>query len=62
DSADRIIDERTIEHKPLNRDIERVENWLPAGPITVGITSGASTPDKAVEETIERIFACKQRL
>jgi len=62
DSADRILDERAIEHKPLNRDIERVENWLPAGPITVGITSGASTPDKAVEETIERIFACKQRL
>lgn len=62
DSADRIIDERTIEHKPLNCDIERAENWLPAGPITVGITSGASTPDKAVEETIERIFACKQHL
>ena len=62
DSADRILDERAIEHKPLNREIERAENWLPAGPITVGITSGASTPDKAVEETIERIFACKQRL
>jgi len=62
DSADRIVDERAIEHKPLHGDIERAENWLPAGPITVGITSGASTPDKAVEETIERIFACKERL
>ncbi|WP_393014404.1 4-hydroxy-3-methylbut-2-enyl diphosphate reductase [Limnothrix redekei] len=62
DSADRILDERAIEHKPLHGDIERAENWLPAGPITVGITSGASTPDKAVEETIERIFACKERL
>ena len=62
DSADRIVDERAIEHKPLHGYIERAENWLPAGPITVGITSGASTPDKAVEETIERIFACKERL
>ena len=41
------------------RDSERTEAWLPNGPITVGITSGASTPDKAVEETIERIFALK---
>jgi 4-hydroxy-3-methylbut-2-enyl diphosphate reductase len=62
DCADRIVDERTIEHKPLHRDIERAENWLPVGPIVVGVTSGASTPDKAVEETIERIFACKERL
>jgi 4-hydroxy-3-methylbut-2-en-1-yl diphosphate reductase len=59
DQADRILDNHRIEHKPLGKDLEITENWLPAGEIVVGITSGASTPDMVVQETIERIFAAK---
>ena len=59
DSADRIGPGNCIEHKPLLKALEVAENWLPDGEIVVGITSGASTPDKAVEETIEKIFALK---
>ncbi len=59
DSADRIGPGNRIQHKPLGRDLEIVENWLPEGPIVVGITSGASTPDKAVEDAIEKIFELK---
>jgi 4-hydroxy-3-methylbut-2-enyl diphosphate reductase len=59
DSADRIRADRAIEHKPLDQDLTITENWLPDGPITVGVTSGASTPDKAVEEAIAKIFALK---
>jgi len=59
DSADRILDGLVIEHKPLHGDLTQTENWLPAGPITVGITSGASTPDRAVEETIQKILILK---
>jgi 4-hydroxy-3-methylbut-2-enyl diphosphate reductase len=60
DSADRIGPGNQVEHKPLHRDLEIQENWLPAGEIVVGITSGASTPDRVVEAVIEKIFALKQ--
>ncbi len=59
DSADRIGADQQIEHKPLHDDLTVTQNWLPAGKITVGITSGASTPDRAVEETIAKIFDLK---
>jgi 4-hydroxy-3-methylbut-2-enyl diphosphate reductase len=59
DSADRIGPGNQVEHKPLHRDLEVKENWLPEGPIIVGITSGASTPDKVVASVIEKIFALK---
>ncbi len=56
DSADRILEGNRIEHKPLDQDLTVAENWFPEGEIKVGITSGASTPDKVVEEVIEKIF------
>ena len=59
DSPDRLGPGNCIEHKPLHGDLTVTSNWLPDGVITVGITSGASTPDRAVEEVIERIFAIK---
>jgi 4-hydroxy-3-methylbut-2-enyl diphosphate reductase len=59
DSAERIGPGNRVEHKQLHGDLTISDPWLPDGPITVGITSGASTPDKAVEDTIERIFALK---
>jgi 4-hydroxy-3-methylbut-2-enyl diphosphate reductase len=58
DSAQRIAGNQ-LEHKPLGRDLEVTENWLPSGSIVVGITSGASTPDKVVEDVIEKIFEIK---
>lgn len=59
DSAERIIDANRIEHKPLGGNLEVQEGWLPNGDIVVGITSGASTPDKVVEDVIEKIFEFK---
>ncbi|NJR50745.1 MAG: 4-hydroxy-3-methylbut-2-enyl diphosphate reductase [Leptolyngbyaceae cyanobacterium CSU_1_3] len=59
DCVDRIGSSNQIEHKPLHRGLEVTKNWLPDGEIVVGITSGASTPDKVVADVIEKIFALK---
>jgi 4-hydroxy-3-methylbut-2-en-1-yl diphosphate reductase len=59
DSVERIINRDRLEHKPLGKEIEIANNWLPKGVITVGVTSGASTPDKVVADVIKKIFALK---
>ncbi len=59
DSADRLGPGNRVQHKPLNQDLEVTENWLPDGPVTIGVTSGASTPDKVVEAVLEKIFELK---
>ena len=59
DCAERILPGNRIEHKPLRGDLVVTEGWLPDGKIVVGVTSGASTPDKAVEDAIDRILTMK---
>ncbi len=63
DSAARVDLRNRIEHMPLHSDALVTDlDWLPAGKISVGVTSGASTPDKAVQEVIEKIFAIKSQV
>jgi 4-hydroxy-3-methylbut-2-enyl diphosphate reductase len=59
DAVERIKSANAIEHRELTGELITTENWLPAGEIVVGITSGASTPDKVVEDIIEKIFVLK---
>jgi 4-hydroxy-3-methylbut-2-enyl diphosphate reductase len=33
--------------------------WLPEGPVTVGLTAGASTPNNVVGEVVERILGLR---
>jgi 4-hydroxy-3-methylbut-2-enyl diphosphate reductase len=56
DTPERIGPGNRIQHKPLGGDLETVQPFLPEGPITVGITSGASTPDRVVEDVIRRLI------
>jgi len=57
-----------IQHKPLDtppakammdEGLEVTEGFLPEGPVTIGVTSGASTPDKMVGEALMRILAVR---
>jgi 4-hydroxy-3-methylbut-2-enyl diphosphate reductase len=59
DSAERIGSGNRVEHRLLSGNLEITENWLPEGAIAVGITSGASTPDKVVADVVEKIFELK---
>jgi 4-hydroxy-3-methylbut-2-enyl diphosphate reductase len=45
-----------IRHKPVHGKQEVTSReWLPSGQISVGLTSGASTPDNLVEAVIQRL-------
>ncbi len=45
-----------IRHRPVGAHEEtRQARWLPEGPVTIGVTAGASTPNNKIGETIERI-------
>ncbi|KGG13099.1 MULTISPECIES: 4-hydroxy-3-methylbut-2-enyl diphosphate reductase [Prochlorococcus] len=57
DTPERIGDkENTIIHKPLGKDLLTEYSFLPEGNVSVGITSGASTPDRIVEEVIHKLI------
>ncbi len=58
-NAGEIIGPREIRHFDLKRQEPVVtSDWLPVkdGPIEVAVTSGASCPDRVVEEVIERVL------
>lgn len=58
DAASRIdVATNTILHKLAHGELKETTGWLtPGAPLVVGVTSGASTPDKAVEEVLDRVF------
>nr|MBA2564812.1 4-hydroxy-3-methylbut-2-enyl diphosphate reductase [Gemmatimonadota bacterium] len=48
-----------IRHKPAGAAETRASGWLPGGPLHIGLTAGASTPNNKIGETILRILALR---
>ncbi|PYQ16255.1 MAG: 4-hydroxy-3-methylbut-2-enyl diphosphate reductase, partial [Acidobacteria bacterium] len=56
------LDGDAIRHQPVGGHGEtRTDAWLPAAPVSVGLTAGASTPNNVVGEVVSRILSLRGR-
>ena len=55
--AESLIDATTVVHKPYGQaELATTKDWLPSGNIKVGITAGASTPNRVMGDVIARVL------
>jgi 4-hydroxy-3-methylbut-2-enyl diphosphate reductase len=56
-NASKLVSNKLIRHFNLQRQEEiETRDWLPDGPVTVGVTAGASCPNNLIEDVIRRLF------
>jgi len=54
------LDGEALRHRPIGAQAEELApSWLPAGPVRVGLTAGASTPNNVVGLVVEKILALR---
>jgi 4-hydroxy-3-methylbut-2-enyl diphosphate reductase len=59
DDPNCVLSSTRLRHKPVDRTTEIfTDNWLSDREVTLGLTAGASTPDRVVGEVIDRIVSC----
>jgi len=52
-----LVSKELIHHKPLSSPGEiETRGWLPEGPLVVGLTAGASTPNNEIGATVSRLL------
>lgn len=63
DTAERIdVANNSLDWRTSWGELRTTKDWLKPGALTVGVTSGASTPDKVVEDVLDAIFEIKAGL
>jgi 4-hydroxy-3-methylbut-2-enyl diphosphate reductase len=56
-NASCLFSPQEIRHYDLHEKTETIaRDWLPTGPVVIGITAGASCPNNLIEETLIRLF------
>ncbi len=56
-NASRLESDTRITHFDIHQNGEiKSDNWLPEGPITIGVTAGASCPNNLIEDVVFRVF------
>lgn len=60
DSEERMLSSKTVAFKLNHGEYVEKDDWLPEGPIRIGVTSGASTPDKVIDDVLKRLFQFKR--
>ncbi len=56
-NASELLSAEKIRHQPaFEQELVESEGWLPARPLRIGITAGASTPDREVGAVIRRLL------
>jgi 4-hydroxy-3-methylbut-2-en-1-yl diphosphate reductase len=51
-----LLSPQLIRHRPVGTKTEATTaDWLPSGPVAIGLSSGASTPDNLVGEVVARL-------
>jgi 4-hydroxy-3-methylbut-2-enyl diphosphate reductase len=54
------VETGTIRHLPTGAKVETATTgWLPTGPVRVGLTAGASTPNNKIGETVARVLRAR---
>jgi 4-hydroxy-3-methylbut-2-enyl diphosphate reductase len=56
ETAEDLLSAAEIRHRPIGRrEPATARAWLPDGPVEIGLTAGASTPDREIGRVIERL-------
>jgi 4-hydroxy-3-methylbut-2-enyl diphosphate reductase len=58
EGPDGLVSRDVVRHKPVGGRVPiETKDWLPAGPLTIGVTAGASTPDVTIGAVVTRVMA-----
>ncbi|MHC4470858.1 MAG: 4-hydroxy-3-methylbut-2-enyl diphosphate reductase [Planctomycetota bacterium] len=59
ENADEILSAEEIRHRATDGNMVVTSDWLPSGPLTIGLTAGASTPNLEIGRVVRKVLSCR---